>query len=63
MSRFVPKRGIGAACQEAARQWRLRRVIGMRRRHWDRLGEVRHQRVDNALFGEMQRLNGVTIMG
>ena len=56
MSRFTPLRGIGPACREAARRTRLARVTDIRRRHYDRLGERRHQRLDMALYRELKRL-------
>ena len=56
MSRFTPKRGIGPACREAARRVRLDRVNGITRRHYGRLSELRHERMDNWLYGELKRL-------
>ena len=63
MSGFVPKKGIGAACAEAARRTRLARVLDIRKRHWDRLGAWRHNKLDNALYREIKRLNSQTITG
>ena len=56
MSRFTPKRGIGDACREAARKTRLARVAYIRARHYGRLAELRHERLDNWLHGELKRL-------
>ena len=56
MSRFTPKRGIGPACREAARKTRLARVEHIRMRHCERLSELRHERLDNWLYGELKRL-------
>ena len=47
---FIPKRGIGPACDEARRRTRARRIAEIRVRHFDRLGEIRHARMDNALW-------------
>jgi hypothetical protein len=63
MSRFIPKRGIGPALDEAAWRVRRQRVIAIRRKHWDRLGDTRHQRIDNALFEEMQKINAQIVTG
>ena len=52
MTTFTPKRGIGPALDEAARRCRAQRIADIRRRHYDRLGEVRHARLDGALWGE-----------
>ena len=56
MSRFTPKRGIGDACREAARRVRLDRVCQIYHKHWARLGEWHHQRLDMALYNELKRL-------
>ena len=56
MSRFTPKRGIGDACREAARKTRLARVERIRMRYCERLAELRHERMDNWLHGELKRL-------
>ena len=56
MSRFTPKRGIGPACREAARRTRLARVEYIRARYYGRLSELRHERFDNWLHGELKRL-------
>ena len=56
MSRFTPKRGIGDACREAARKTRLARVQWIIYWHFDRLAELRHERLDNWLHGELKRL-------
>jgi hypothetical protein len=56
MSRFTPLRGIGPACREAARRTRLARVAYIRARRWDRLAELRHERLDNWLYNEVKRL-------
>jgi hypothetical protein len=56
MSRFTPKRGIGEACREAARKTRLERVERIRMRYCERLSELRHERLDNWLYGELKRL-------
>jgi len=61
VSLFVPKCGIGPAVDEAAWRVRRQRVIAIRRKHWDRLGDTRHQRIDNALFEEMQRINAIIV--
>jgi hypothetical protein len=56
MSRFVPLRGIGPACREAARRVRIDRVCQIYHKHWARLSELRHERLDNWLHGELKRL-------
>ena len=56
MSRFTPKRGIGPACDEAARRTRLARVERIRMRYCERLAELRHERLDNWLYNELKRL-------
>ena len=56
MSRFTPKRGIGPACREAARKTRLERVEYIRAHYFARLGEWRHERLDNWLYNESKRL-------
>jgi hypothetical protein len=56
MSRFTPLRGIGPACREAARRARLYRVEYIRARYYGRLSELRHERLDNWLHGELKRL-------
>ena len=56
MSRFTPLRGIGPACREAARKTRLARVCQIYGRHWERLSELRHERLDNWLHCELKRL-------
>ena len=48
--RFVPKRGILAACLEAVANVRRERIAAIRRRHADRLWTAGHQRLDNALW-------------
>ena len=61
MSRFVPKRGIGPACEEAWARNRRDRIAAIRRRYWDRLATVGHQRLDNALWAaERETRKGVT---
>jgi adenylosuccinate synthase len=50
LSRFTPKRGIGPACEEAHRRNRAQRIADIRRRHFDRLGEWRHNALDMALW-------------
>ena len=61
MSRFVPKRGILAACELAAALTRRERIAGIRRRHGDRLWTAGHAGLDNALWAaERQAKKGVT---
>ena len=62
MSRFTPLRGIGPACREAARKTRLARVEYIRARHWDRLAELHHQRLDMALYNEAKRLQASEVV-
>jgi hypothetical protein len=56
MSRFTPKRGIGRACELAGATYRYARITFLYGRHYDRLGELRHERIDNWLHGEGRRL-------
>jgi hypothetical protein len=56
MSRFTPKRGIGRACELAGAMSRYARITLLYGRHYDRLKELRHERLDNALHGEGRRL-------
>jgi hypothetical protein len=51
-ARFTPKRGIGPACEQAWANNRRDRIAAIRRRYWDRLASVGHQRLDNALWHE-----------
>ena len=61
VSRFVPKRGILAACLEAAALTRRERIAGIRRRHWGRLWTAGHRDLDNALWAaERETRKGVT---
>jgi hypothetical protein len=63
MSLFVPKRGLRPGLDEAVLRVRRQRVIDIRRKHWDRLGETRHEKLDNALFDEMQKINAQIVKG
>ena len=41
---------IGDICRDAAMLIRAERIQAIRARHWDRLAEARHERLDNALW-------------
>ena len=61
MSRCIPKRGILAACTEAAALTRRERIAGIRRRHGERLWTAGHRDLDYALWAaERETGKGVT---